>query len=122
MADNKQYITQVQENGSVMISEDVIATIVAQAVKEAEGVVSLNVKPGADIADMIVKKNWGKGMKIIISEDETLTVDCNILVGYGQSVVTVAQAVQTAVATQLESMTGVKVEAVNVNVCGIIRQ
>ena len=66
MAENKQYITQVQENGSVKISEDVISTIVAHAVEEVEGVVSLNVKPGADIADLIGKKNWGKGMKIAI--------------------------------------------------------
>ena len=58
MAENKQYIVQTQDNGSVMISEDVIATIVAQAVKEVEGVVSLNVKHGADIAEMIVKKNF----------------------------------------------------------------
>ena len=31
MAENKRYITQVQENGNVMISEDVVATIVANA-------------------------------------------------------------------------------------------
>ena len=31
MADNKHYITQVQENGNVMISEDVVTTIVAHA-------------------------------------------------------------------------------------------
>ena len=122
MADNKQYITQNQDNGTVMISENVIATIVAQAVKEVEGVVSLNVKPGADIVELISKKNWGKGMKIIIEEDESLTVECNILVGYGQSVVAIAQAVQSTVSTHLDSMTGVKVNAVNVNVCGIIRQ
>ena len=122
MADNKQYITQNQENGTVMISEDVIATIVAQAVKEVDGVVSLNVKPGADIVELISKKSWGKGMKIQIGEDESLTVDCNILVGYGQSVVAIAQAVQNAITTQLDSMTGVKVNAVNVNVCGIIRK
>ena len=122
MADNKQYITQNQENGTVMISENVVATIVAQAVKEVEGVVSLNVKPGADIVELIGKKNWGKGMKIVIEEDDSLTVECNILVGYGQSVVAIAQAVQNTVSNHLDSMTGVKVNAVNVNVCGIIRQ
>ena len=42
MAENKQYITQVQENGTVLISEDVIMTIVAHAVEEVEGVVGLN--------------------------------------------------------------------------------
>ena len=122
MADSKQYITQVQENGTVMISEDVVAAIVAQSVKDVEGVVGLNVKPGADLADMIGKKNWGKGMKIFIAEDNSLTVDCEVVIGYGQSVVTVAKAVQDAVSAALESMTGVKVNAVNINVCGIVRQ
>ena len=122
MAENKQYITQVQDNGTVMISEDVIATIVAHAVEEVEGIVSLSTKVGADIAELIGKKAWGKGMKISIAEDESVTVDCNVLIGYGQSVVTVAGAVQDAVTSALEAMTGVKVAAVNVNVCGIVRQ
>ena len=122
MADNKQYITQVQDSGTVLISEDVIATIVVHAVEEVEGVVGLNAKPGADIAEMIGKKNWGKGMKITIGEEAALSIDCNITVAYGQSVVGVAKAVQDSVTNALESMAGVKIAAVNVNVCGIVRQ
>ena len=80
MADNKQYITQIQENGSVMISEDVISTIVSHAVEDVEGVVGLSVKPGADIVDIIGKKNWGKGLKVTIDEDDVLTVDCNVII------------------------------------------
>ena len=121
LADNKTYITQEQENGTVMISEDVIATIIENAIKDVEGVVGLSVKPGADIADMIGKKSWGKGIKITISEDNALSVDCNINLGYGQSVVVVAKSVQDTVTAALESATGVKVSAVNINVCGIIR-
>lgn len=122
MAENKQYVTQTRDNGSVLISEDVITTIVAHAVEEVEGVVSLNFKPGADIIEMIGKKGWSKGLKITIGEDDILTVDCNITVAYGQSVVSVAGAVQTSVSNALESMAGVKIAAVNVNVCGIVRQ
>ncbi len=122
MAESKQYITQNQENGCVMISEDVIAAIVAQAIKDVEGVVSLNVKPGADLVDMIGVKNWGKGMKITIAEDNSLTIDCQLLVGYEQSVLNIAKAAQEVITSAVESMAGVKVNAVNVNVCGIIRQ
>lgn len=122
MADNKQYVTQIQENGNVLISEDVLATIVANAVNEVDGIVGLSVKPGSDIADMIGKKNWGKGLKISINENDEITVDCNVNVGYGQSVVVVAKTVQDAVTAALESTAGVKIAAVNVNVCGIIRQ
>ena len=122
MADNKTYITHMQDHGAVMISEDVISTIVSHAIGEVEGVVSLSSKPGADIAELIGKKNWGKGMKITVGEDDILFVDCNIVVAYGQSVVAVAQAVQEAVTGALESTTGVKVARVNVNVCGITQK
>ena len=122
MAENKQYITQMQENGSVLISEDVITTIVAHAVEEVEGVVGLNVKPGADIIELIGKKNWGKGLKINIAEDDTISIDCNVNIAYGYSVVTVAKAVQDAITNALESMAGVTITAVNVNVCGIVRK
>lgn len=122
MAEYKQYITQIQENGNVMISEDVVATIVAQAAGEVEGVYELVSKPGADIADLIGKKAWGQGMKIQIAEDNSLTISCNIQIRYGQSVVDVASAVQQSVTAAVESMTGVKVAAVNVNVCGITRE
>ena len=122
MAENKQYIVQKQENGSIMISEDVITAIVIQAVSEVEGVIGLNTKPGSDIADLIGKKSWGKGMKVAIAEDDTVSIDCNITVSYGVSVVTVAASVQDAVRNAIESMTGVAVTAVNVNICGIARK
>ena len=122
MAEYKQYITQTQDNGQIMISEDVVATIVEHALSELEGVAGLSTKPGADIADLIGKKTWARGMKIQIAEDNTLTIDCNVIIYYGHSVVEVAGAVQNAVRSTVESMTGVKVQLVNVNVCGIIRQ
>ena len=122
MAENKQYIVKKQETGSVMISEDVFTAIVAQAVSEVDGIIGLNTKPGADIADLIGKKSWGKGMKIIIQENETIAIDCNVTVAYGMSVVAVAEAVQDAVRNAVESMAGVTVTSVNVNICGIVRK
>ena len=121
MAEYKQYITQEQESGSVLISEDVVATIAENAVADVEGVVGIITKPVAEIADLI-SKNWGRGIKILIAEDNSLTIDCNISIFYGQSVVDIAEAVQAAVINAVESMTGVKVTSVNVNVCGIIRK
>ena len=122
MAESKQYITQVQENGSVMISEEVISAIVAHAVNEVEGVAGLEVKPGADIADLIGKKNWGKGVKITILQDDSVEIECNVNVVYGCSVVNVANAAQEAIYNAVDSMTGVAIHSVNVNICGITRQ
>ena len=121
MADNKQYITQIQDNGSVMISEDVISSIVTHAVSEVDGAVSINSKPAAELADMIGKK-WGKGMKITIADDNSITIDVDVIIGYGQSVVAIAGSVQSAIIGAVQSMTGVEAVTVNVNVCGIARQ
>ncbi|MBQ9761657.1 MAG: Asp23/Gls24 family envelope stress response protein [Oscillospiraceae bacterium] len=122
MAENKQYITQVQDNGRVMISEDVIATIALQSLTDIEGFVGLSSKPGADIAEMLGKKNWGKGLKVSIGEADELSIECNTLISYGASVVNVAKAIQEAIIGALNSMTGVTAVTVNVNVCGIVRQ
>ena len=115
MAEYKQYITQIQENGNVMISEDVIATIMEQALTEVDGVV----KGGAEVAG---KKSWEKGIRISIAENNSLILGCNIIVGYGESVINVAKNVQEAITTAVESVTGVTVTDVNVNVCGIVRK
>ena len=122
MAENKQYVTQRRENGSVMISEDVIATIVSHAIKDVEGVAGLSTKPGSDIAEMLGKKAWGKGMKIVIGENDELYIDCNVNIYFGQSIVTVAQAVQEAATNALLSAANLIVAEINVNVCGIVRQ
>ena len=115
MAENTQYITQKQDNGKVMNSEDVIATIVENTLPEVDGVV----KGGADV---VGKKSWGKGIRIAIAEDNSLTIGCNIIVGYGESVINVAKAVQENITMAVESVTGVTVTDVNVNVCGIVRK
>lgn len=122
MSENKQYITQALDTGNVMISEDVFATIVSHAVSEVDGVVGLDIKPGSDIAELIGKKNWGKGVKIIISDDGAISIDCNITVAYGHSVVDVAKAAQEAIYSAVQSMTGAIIATTNVNVCGIVRQ
>ena len=122
MTENKQYIAQDQENGSVLISEDVIVDIVSLAIAEVEGVAGISAKPGADIVELIGVKNWGRGLKVSIRPDDSVVIDCNVNVRFGYSVVDVAKAVQDAVLTAVESMTNVKAVSVNVNVCGIVRQ
>lgn len=122
MAENKQYITHPQENGSVMISEDVVSKIVLQALTDIEGYVSVGVKPGMDIIELIGRKNWGKGIKVTVGDENQLCVECNVIIAYGYSVMTVATAIQEAAVAALVSMIGLDQITVNVNVCGIARQ
>lgn len=107
MADNKEYITTVEEQGSVNISEDVIVTIAHAAVMEVEGVSGFASKMGQS-----------KGMKIHVGDDK-IVVDAYILLEYGVVINDVARAVQNSVLSAIESMTGIVVSAVNVHICGV---
>ena len=118
MAETKQYITQNQEHGTVLISEEVIATIAYNTAKDVEGVAGISAK----IGDLSNIKNWVKALKITITENNEIHVDISIVVAYGQAVIVVAKAVQDAVTGAIESTTGIKPSVVNVNVCGISAQ
>ena len=122
MAENKQYIMQSQENGTINISEEVIAAIVAHSAVEVEGVAGLNAHPSNDIVELIGKKTSVKGIKVTILENNSITIDCNVNVNYGESIVDVSAAVQKAIIDGLESLAVIDIATVNVNVCGIVRQ
>ena len=122
MAENKQYIMQTQDNGTVNISEDVIAAIVAHAAVEVDGVSGMNGRPSSDIVELIGKKTSVKGVKITILENNSVAIECNVNIHYGHSVVTVASNVQTAIMNALESLAAINIATVNVNVCGIVRR
>ena len=120
MSESKEYVSQTLEHGAIHISEEVIATIAALAVQDVEGVYGLNTTPSSSELSKLAKRaQQGKGIRLVISEDDEISVDCYIVVLYGHSVVDVAKAVQETVTSAVESTTGRKVKDVNVNISGI---
>ena len=113
MAENKEYYTQKVENGSIQISEDVVASVAAMAVMEQEGVCGLSTGIGSDIAEMLGMKSAAKGVRIVSDKEG------HVVANFGYSVFELAKNVQDAVRSSLESVTGLNVAKVNVNVCGI---
>ena len=118
MADSKEYLIQGHEDGTILISDEVICTIAAVAVMEVEGVVSLNTNIGSDLAEMLGVKMLGKGIKLTV-EESNVTIECAVVLSYGYDVVEVAKNVQQSVKNAVESMTGFQVERVDVNVSAI---
>jgi uncharacterized alkaline shock family protein YloU len=118
MSDAKEYLVQPDEKGTVNISEEVVAAIAALAVSEVEGVYGLSSSFTADLAELLGKKNLAKGVKLSIDE-KVVTVECFVVITYGFEIPTVAAGIQDSVITAIESMTGLKVAAVNVDICGI---
>ncbi|SHI08232.1 Uncharacterized conserved protein YloU, alkaline shock protein (Asp23) family [Sporobacter termitidis DSM 10068] len=118
MGENKDYVTYSEERGSINISEEVLAVIAGSAALEIEGVAGLYSTPGRDFAGLLGKKNLAKGVKIRV-DDKTIVADLYIMAAFGCAVGDVGTAVQKAVATAIESTTGLSVTSVNVHVCGI---
>jgi uncharacterized alkaline shock family protein YloU len=118
MGENREYVTTAEERGSINISEEVLAVIAGGAALEIDGVAGLYSSPGRDIAELLGKKNLAKGVRIHVDE-KTITADIYIMAAFGSAVNEVGAAIQKAVATAIESTTGLEVEAVNVHICGI---
>lgn len=116
MSENKDYASQVLENGSILISEEVITSIAAMAAMDVEGVYGLG--STTDLTKL-KKKNASKDIRVLIRDDDQISVDCYIIVLYGHSVVDVAKAVQESVSAMVESTTGCVVHDVNVSIGGI---
>ena len=119
MGDNKEYMTLPEENGSINISEEVIAAIAVGAVREVEGVSGMMTNLGNSVTDLMTnKKNAqrvAKGVKIDMNEG-SLTMDLYLTVQYGNPIPEVAENVQKAVISAVEAMTGCTVGAVNIHV------
>lgn len=122
MTEAKQYVIIEQENGRLLISEDVISAIISQAVNEVDGVVGLSARYSTDITDFLNKKNWGRSTKITVNDDNSLEIDCNIVVAYGQPVVSIAEAVQEAIKNALTTVANVSISKVDVRISGIVQK
>lgn len=114
----ENYITCLEENGSINISEDVVADIVRSAISEVEGVAGLSNTAGAELAELIGIKTISKGVKIQFV-DGRIIVDAIITVSYGCNIVSVAKKVQDCVMNAVSSTTGINNAEVNVHVSGI---
>ena len=119
MAENKEYFTQEMENGSIQISEDVVASVTGMAVLEVEGVCGLSISIGTDIAEMLGMKTLSKGVRLSTTETGALRVDCDVVSKFGQNIFELAKNVKENVKSSVESVTGLRVAEVNVTVCGI---
>lgn len=118
MAESKEYIVRSGEDGSVNISEDVIGIIALEAMREVEGFGAPVTVPSRDITGIIGKKTGSRGVRVTQTEDGVM-VDVFAALRHGCSVARTAAALQEAVRSAVEDMTGITVCAVNIHVNGI---
>ena len=119
MADHKEYWSTESDQGSIRISEDVVASIAALSASETKGVSGLYSSLTSDIVGFISKKNLSKGVRIELGDDDTVKVEIGFLALFGYNICDVAKEVQENVKSSIESMTGLRVVEINVHVGGV---
>ena len=103
--------------GSCIISEDVVASIVATAALETEGVTGLANRP-ADLRGMISQNASARSVRVLNTENDTI-LDVYVTLKQGVRIQETALALQQNVKMAVQSMTGKPVTRVNVHVEGM---
>ena len=105
--------------GKLVLSEEAIATIAGAAAIECYGVVGMAGRRMTDgISELLGKENLSKGVSVSIEGDEVY-IDLGVVVGYGVRISEVARMVVDKVRYTVESVTGLRVKKVTVNVQGV---
>ncbi len=116
--EEKNLNTNIDKDGNISISNDVIATISAIAAKSIEGVSGMTSSIAGGFAELLGKKNPGKGVKVAINGRD-VKIDMYVVVEYGVKIPDVAWEIQVKTKSEVEAMTGLNVVAVNVNIEGV---
>jgi uncharacterized alkaline shock family protein YloU len=104
--------TQTFTNGTVQIADEVVAIIAGTAALEAEGVCPV------DPAEAKHRKLPHRGVKIGVSDNQ-VNVSLSISVKQGYKIGDVTHDAQQKVKTAIETMTGMLVSSVDVNVMSL---
>ncbi len=109
----------VQISNNLSISEDVIGIIAGIAAAEVEGVSGMTLGLVDGINQILgSNKKYSKGVKIDL-EDKDVIIDLYVIVKYGIRIPDVAFSIQNSVKSSVETMTGLNVVSVNINVQGV---
>ncbi len=109
----------IEKKGNVIISDEVVGVISAIAAKSVEGVSGMQTSITGGFVEFLGKKNPSKGVKVTI-DGESVEIELSICVNYGAKIQDVAWEIQGKVKSEVESMTGFDVKAVNISVDGIV--
>lgn len=115
---SEMFNNENSEYGNVRISDDVVAIIAGIAATEIEGVAGMSGGITGGIAEVLGMKNLSKGVKVEVGDKEA-AIDLYIIVEYGVKIKELGEKIQENVKKSVETMTGLEVVEVNVNVQGV---
>lgn len=105
--------------GYVNIEDNVIATIAGLSAMESYGIVGMASKNATDgFFELLKWDNMSKGVRIYTDKDE-VTIDLHVILEYGMRISVVSENIIEKVKFNVENLTGLKVNKVNIYVQGI---
>lgn len=119
MADHKSYWSTTGDQGTIKISEDVVASIAALTTAETDGVAGLYSSFTSELAGLLGKKNMAKGVRVEFVGEDAVMLEIGFLARFGCPIREVAKNVQENVRSAVKSMTGLDTTAVNIHVGGV---
>ncbi|MEA5004100.1 MAG: Asp23/Gls24 family envelope stress response protein [Christensenella sp.] len=115
MTTGETTLVRHESYGTVRYANEVLATIAGLAAEDVPGVSAMSGNFIEGMGELLGMKRLNKGISVAVSEQE-VTIDAAIVAEYGRSIPVVAQSVRANIIQSLESMTGLKVTAVNVRI------
>lgn len=109
---------KITDLGAIRIHNEVICAIASLATLEVEGVLGMSTSLAEGLAHILGKKGFDKGVKAEINQDKT-KIDVSVIIKYGVNIPEIVSKIQKNVKKNVEQMTGLKLEEINVNVQGI---
>ncbi|MGF7057005.1 putative alkaline shock family protein YloU [Brassicibacter mesophilus] len=108
----------IVDYGQIKIADEVVGIIAGLAATEVKGVAGMSGGIAGGIAEILGRKNLNKGVKVEVGEREA-AIDLYIIVEYGAKIPEVAWEIQESVKNAVETMTGLNVVEVNINIQGV---
>ena len=110
----------VNEYGTILIENEVIARIAGLSAMECYGVVGMAAKSIRDgLVHLLKIESLSKGVKIETLENGELVIKLHIIVDYGTNLAAIANTLQDNVRYEVEGSVGIKVSEVNIFIEGI---
>lgn len=110
-----------EHDDSIKIADEVIKCIAAYAAADIEGVAGMAGNATNELIAKLGGKTLEKGVKLSVN-GEDVKVALSVVLKYGYSIPDISVKIQDKVRTTIESMTGLSVSSVDVNIADIDTQ
>jgi len=114
-----EIIIDTEGAGQVKIADEAIAIIAGTAALEIEGVAGMAGKLTGDIAQMLGRHNFSKGVNVE-AESGGIKVTLNILAKFGYKLQEMSESIQRRVKTAIENMLGLNAQEININIASVL--